>query len=57
MIVLKTTIFKNKLFKKRSFLKTIVSFSIFRRCYHNETIVFLKKENVNIPNPLVLFEV
>ena len=30
-------------------LKTIVSFSIFRRRFHNETIVFLKNENVNIP--------
>ena len=29
--------------------KAIVSFSIFRRRYHNETIVFLKNENVNIP--------
>ena len=27
----------------------IVSFSIFRRRFHNETIVFLKNENVNIP--------
>jgi len=44
---------KNELFKKRSFLKTIVSFSIFRRRYHNETIVFLKNENVNIPTPSI----
>ena len=35
--------------KKRSVLKTIVSFSIIRRRFHNETIVFLKNENVNIP--------
>jgi len=27
----------------------IVSFSIFRRCFHNKTIVFLKNENINIP--------
>ena len=36
-------------------IKTIVwkndlSFSIFRRRFHNETIVFLKNENVNIPD-------
>ena len=49
-IVLKTTIFKKtNILKKRSFLKTIISFSILRRRYHNETIVFLKNENVNIP--------
>ena len=34
--------FKNDNFKKRSFLKTILSFLIFRRR-------FLKNENVNIP--------
>ena len=33
-----------------NFIKTIVSFLIFRRRFHNETIVFLKNENVNIPN-------
>ena len=47
--VLKKDRLKTTFFKKRSFLKTIVSFSIFRRRYHNETIVFLKNENVNIP--------
>ena len=31
------------------FLKTIVLFSIFRRRFHNETIVFQNNENVNIP--------
>ena len=31
------------------FIKMIVSFSLFRRRFHNETIVFLKNENVNIP--------
>ena len=42
---IKTTILKKtNFFKKRSFLKTIVSFSIFRRRFHNETIVFLKNE-------------
>ena len=40
--------FKNDHLKKRSFLKTIISFSIFRRRFHNETIVFLKNEKVNI---------
>ena len=32
----------------------IVSFSIFRRRFHNETIVFLKNENVNIPSWLTV---
>ena len=41
---------KTNFLKKRSFLKTIVSFSIYRRRFHNETIVFLKNENVNIPS-------
>ena len=50
-IVNKTTNFiKTNFLKKRSFLKTTVSFSFFRRRFHNETIVFLKIENVNIPN-------
>ena len=48
-IVNETIILKTNSFKKRSFLKMIVSFSIFRSRYHNETIVFLKNENVNIP--------
>jgi len=48
-IVKETTNFiKNDHFEKRSFLKTIVLFSIFRRRFHNELIVFLKNENVNI---------
>ena len=41
-------------FKKRLFLKTIVSFSIFRRRFHNETIVFQQNENVNIPTVALL---
>ena len=32
-----------------NFLKTIASFSISRRRFHDKTIVFLKNENVNIP--------
>ena len=47
---IKTTIFKNELIKTTIVFKTIVSFSIFRRRFHNETIVFLKNENVNIIN-------
>ena len=31
--------FKTIFIKKRSFLKTIVSFSFFRRRFHNETII------------------
>ena len=48
-IVLKTTIFKNELLKKAIVFKTVISFSIFRRRFHNETIVLQKNENVNIP--------
>ena len=40
---------KTNFFKKRLFLTTIVSFSLFSRRFHNETIVFQKNENVNIP--------
>ena len=47
----KTIVLKTTIFKKRSFLKTIFLFSIFRRRFLNETIVFLKNENVNIPSP------
>ena len=49
-IVKETTNFiKNDHFEKRSFLKTIVLFSIFCRRFHNETIVFQNNENVSIP--------
>ena len=44
VIVLKRPFLKNELFEKRSFSKTIVSFSIFCRRFHNETIVFSKKK-------------
>ena len=40
------------------FFKTIVLFSIFRRRFHNETILFQKNENINIPTnsgPLIHF--
>ena len=37
---------KSELLKNRSFLKTIVLFSIFRRRFHHKTIVFQKNENV-----------
>ena len=53
--ILKNNCFKNDHFwktnflKQWSFLKTIVSFSIFCRRFHNEAIVFLKNKNVNIP--------
>ena len=47
---IKTSVLKNELLKKT----TIVSFSIFRRRFHNETIVFLKNENVNIPTCVTL---
>ena len=45
---MKTIVLKTTIFKKQFFLKTIVSFSIFRCRFHNETIVFQKNENVNI---------
>jgi len=35
------------------FLKTIVLFSIFRRRFHNETIVFQKNKNINIPTSVL----
>ena len=44
-IVLKTTIFK-----KRTFQKNDCFVFGFSRRFHNETIVFLKNENVNIPS-------
>ena len=41
---------KNELLKKTIVFKNEnETFSIFRRRYHNEAIVFLKNENVNIP--------
>ena len=40
---IKTIILKNNSFQKRSL-------SIFCRRFHNETIIFLKNENVNIPS-------
>ena len=46
---IKTIVLKRTIFKKRTFKKTIVSFSIFRRRFPNEIIVFQKNENVNIP--------
>ena len=48
-IFIKTIVLKTTIFKKRTFNKTIVSFSIFRRLFHNDTIVFQKNENVYIP--------
>ena len=47
---IKTIVLKNDRFKNELLKKTIVSFSIFRRRFHNETIVILKNENVNIPS-------
>ena len=43
-IFIKTIVLKTTIFEKRTFKKTIVSFSIFRRRFHNETIVFQKKK-------------
>jgi len=48
-IVFKIDHFKKTNFKKKIVFKTIVSFSIFRHRFHNETFVFQKNENVNIP--------
>ena len=53
-VFIKSIVFKIDHFKKTNFkitivFKTIVSFSIFRRRFHNETVVFQKNENVNIP--------
>ena len=48
-IVFKIDHFKKTNFKKKIVFKTIVSFSIFRHRFHNETVVFQKNENVNIP--------
>ena len=46
-IVNETTSFiKNEHFKKRSFLTTIVSFQIFWRLFHNETIVIKKMKTL-----------
>ena len=43
-IVNETTSFiKTTIFKKEPFKKTIISFSIFRRRFHYETIVFQKE--------------
>ena len=38
-IELETIVLKTTIFKKRTFLKTVVSFSIFHHRFHNETIV------------------
>ena len=51
MIVLKTSILKNDrfkttIFKKQTFKNTIILFSIFRRGFHNEMIVFLKMKTL-----------
>ena len=40
---------KNELFKKTIVFKNDHYFSIFCCRFHNETIIFLKNENVNIP--------
>jgi len=49
MIVNETIVLKTTIFEKRTIVFKKRSFSIFRRRFHNKTIVFLKNENVNIP--------
>ena len=54
-IFIKTIVLKNKLFEKTIVFKMIVSFSIFGRRFHNETIVLKKMKTLNILTDTTFF--